>query len=65
MTALLAGLMGVDLALGELTGTDALVGGTVLLEASVLWDMLEAGLRGDRMRRKWVAYQWACRCQTF
>lgn len=35
-TALLASLDGVDLALGELTGADALVGGTVLLEAAVL-----------------------------
>jgi len=37
VTTLLAGLVGVDLALGELTGTDTLVGGTVLLETAVLW----------------------------
>lgn len=46
--------MGVDLALGELAGTDALVGGTVLLEASVLCVGLEAGLRKDGGRKWWL-----------
>lgn len=32
----LAGLVGVDLAVGELAGADALIRGTILLEAAVL-----------------------------
>lgn len=36
LTTLLTSLMGVNLTLSELTGADALVGGTVLLEAAVL-----------------------------
>lgn len=36
MTDSLASLMGVDLAVGELAGADALVGCAVLLEATVL-----------------------------
>jgi hypothetical protein len=36
LTALLASLMRVDLTLSELTGTDTLVRGTILLETAVL-----------------------------
>jgi len=42
LTALLASLMGVDLTLSELTGTDTLVRGTVLLETAVLCRILSA-----------------------
>lgn len=37
LTTLLASLMGVNLTLSELTGTDTLVRGTVLLETAVLY----------------------------
>lgn len=37
LTTLLARLRGINLAMGKLSGTDALVLSTILLEAVVLW----------------------------
>lgn len=41
VAALLSSLVRVDLTLGELAGTDTLVRGSVLLEASVLYDLCQ------------------------
>jgi hypothetical protein len=56
--------MGVDLTLGELTGTDTLVRGTVLLETAVLCDQIsKAALKRKKLEEN--AYQWACKFQTY
>jgi hypothetical protein len=64
LTALLASLMGVNLTLSELTGTDTLVRGTVLLETAVLY-MDISNAAGERTKLEEGAYQWACKFQTY
>jgi hypothetical protein len=46
--------MGVDLALSELTGTDTLVRGTVLLETAVLWIGCQQSRRKDEVGRRCI-----------
>jgi hypothetical protein len=70
VATLLTGLVGVDFALGELAGADALVGGAVLLEAAVLCEVLvrisrggggmgRDGGGGNEVQKGWT-YRWAC-----
>lgn len=57
LSALLAGLVGVDLAVGELAGADTTVRLTVLAEAVMLCKLLDIAVW---RRVEWEMYQWAC-----